>query len=70
MFMTRKQLNEEIAKAIEMEQAKQQIHHRIDWANERIEALEREVNTLRGKLHELRKTEIPSEYPLDAAKGV
>lgn len=70
MFMTRKQLNEEIAKAIEMEQAKQHIYHRIDWTNERIEALEREVNTLRGKLRELCKTEIPSEYPLDAAKGV
>lgn len=63
MIMTRKRLNEEIARALEMEQTKQHIYNRIEWTNERIEKLEREVNTLHGKLRELSKTEIPSEYP-------
>lgn len=63
MIMTRKRLNEEIARAVEMEQTKQHIYNRIEWANVRIEKLEREVNTLRAKLRELSKNEIPSEYP-------
>lgn len=63
MIMTRKRLNEEIAKVLEMEQTKQHIYNRIDYTNERIGTLEREVNTLRAMLRELGKTEIPSEYP-------
>lgn len=70
MFMTRKQLNEEIAKAINAEQDKRQIHDRIEWTNNRIEMLEREVNTLRGRIAEMARREMPREYPLDAAKGV
>lgn len=68
MFMTRKRLTEEIAKAVNAEQEKRHIYNRIEMTNDRIETLEREVHTLRGRIMELTRREMPSEYPMASTK--